>query len=145
MSHVTLLKYEQGYQLETLISFGEACERLMQEESCSYQDIPKVIARKAKCAGLSASRRDFTCSIDVQQRDPLVEELLLISDGKKPEAEAVRQCLEHKSLPTREQVIEELLTRCITTIGRRVTEATRGEQRAAPLVCQYPPCNKMKR
>jgi hypothetical protein len=142
LSHVTLIKFDTDYQLETLLYFGESCDQLMEEEKCAgYAELPTLIAEKAKQRGQSASKGDITCSIHVPKRDLLVEKCLQLSDGKRPDDGTMRVVLVKRGLPITEDAMDDLLGRCIGKVGRQIAESERG---VAGANCRNSTCCKLQ-
>ncbi|GAQ91464.1 hypothetical protein KFL_007890120 [Klebsormidium nitens] len=134
LTHITLIQLDTGYQLQTLLYFRESCDRLMEEEKwADYVELPKLIAKRAKLMGLSASKGDITISIHVPSREPLVEECITLSNGKRPDDATLRVVLTKHGLPVTESAVEDLLARCIRSVVVKLTEGARG---AASKNCQ---------
>lgn len=130
-----------GVPLNLNVYFRDACEQLMKEEGCGYSKLPLCIAKKAKSLGLSASKQDLTCSIQVPKHHKLIEAVLAESGGRKPEDAFVRQFLRGRGLHATESMVEKLVSGCIKELGRAAVETARG---TASLVCQNPTCSKPK-
>jgi hypothetical protein len=141
ITHVTFMRFKEGRQLESLLYFRDACDRLMVEKGwTTYEELPQRIAREAKKRGMSATKNDLTRSIHIPKTDWTVEELLEVSENRLPGKDDIRCFLERSGMVFTEAAVEDVHVRCIGTLARRISNTAQGFARKG--VCQNPTCSR---
>lgn len=139
LTHVTFVKFEEGHCLELLVYFEAATKKLMQEQKCTYSQVPETTAKAVKAAGESASKGDLTKVMHVARKKPIVEELLARTAGRRPAIEEVASFLALTGQPVTEDSVEDLMVDCIETLSNRSVESVRGS--SSESTCQNPSCS----
>jgi hypothetical protein len=142
VSHLPFVKLLEGCGLELNVYFRGTCDRLMRNEGWSnFEDLPRLIAKKAKTMGLSATNNNFTCFIRVPEADTLVGSFFEESSSERPKADDIKRFLALRGMSTADDAVKDFMSRCEKLFIQSTAENAHGRPDDK---CKNPQCQKVR-